>query len=83
MSDRTYSRRSIVAGLVGVGGLAVTTGAARSPDSTAGENEVGVDAERLEPSTDADADEPVLVHELLCTCPVCMGGPSRGGPGGI
>ena len=35
-----------------------------------------------EASAEAEADEPVALHETLCTCPVCMGGrgPGFGGP---
>ena len=43
---------------------------------------VGGEDEADETSAEAEADEPVALHETLCTCPVCMGGrgPGFGGP---
>ncbi|WP_255192209.1 hypothetical protein [Natronobeatus ordinarius] len=90
MSDRTYTRRTIIASLFGAGGLAVTIGAGRAPDSNAAgrekraESEPSSESERSDgPVEEREPDESVVVHELLCTCPVCMGGPGRGGPGGF
>ena len=96
MSDQTHTRRTIVASLFGAGGLAVTIGATRAPDSNAAGREERAESEpssETEPSSESEQfdgpieerepEESVVVHELLCTCPVCMGGPGRGGPGGF